>query len=509
MRGRQERWAAIALGALVVVYVLAFSVLSILRYETFHATTFDLGYFSQVVWNTAHGRWFETSVSRSTQAELVGSYLGEHVALILAAFAPLYRLWPDPRLLLILQSAALGLGAVPLYALVRRRAGRPITALVVAGSYLLHPALGFANLFDVHPIAFSVPLVLLAAWALEEERPVAFWIGVVLALLTKEEMVIPLGTWGLITALRGERRHTGLSLLIVATVWAGICFGVIIPAFNEGQSYKFLNLWSILPGVPAPPSSGGIAQATAAASPEAVALFLVHLLLPLGFLPFLSPGTLAAALPSLAYLLLGRRAAFHSVGYHYPSVLIPWFFLALVEGLEHLPPGARGGRTRLRRVGLTFLAAGTLGTNVMLNPVVLQARAGFFRREPYHDQIAEALEPIPPAAPVAAGNRFGPALASRQILVPVEYPPPLRLDHVAMTDYVLLDLVDCRTVPAVDQRQAYAEMVMRILDTELFRVGLWEDRILLLERGEPTQERLAEVRAYVRQLVEDDRPCWP
>ena len=34
-------------------------------------------------------------------------------------------------------------------------------------------------------------------------------------------------------------------------------------------------------------------------------------------------------------------------------------------------------------------------------------------------------------------------------------------------------------------------------------------RILLLERGTPTEERLAAVLVYVADLVEQNRPCWP
>jgi hypothetical protein len=153
--------------------------------------------------------------------------------------------------------------------------------------------------------------------------------------------------------------------------------------------------------------------------------------------------------------------------------------------------------------------AGTLGTNVVLNPIFVHARAGHFRRDPYHHQIDEVWAAIPEGAGVATVNRFGPHLANRRVLVALEYPPPLRLDHVGMTDYVLLDLVDCRTVPEADQRGAYADIVAEVLGTGLFRVRFWSGRILLLERGEASEEELAEVLDYVSDLVAENRPCWP
>jgi hypothetical protein len=151
---------------------------------------------------------------------------------------------------------------------------------------------------------------------------------------------------------------------------------------------------------------------------------------------------------------------------------------------------------------------GTLGINIVLNPIYLYAREGMFQPEPHHDQVAGALAQIPPDAGVATINRFGPQLADRRVLVALEYPAPLRLDHLEMVDYVLLDLVDCRVVPTPDPRASYGEIVTQILDTGDFRVRYWAGRILLLERGEPKGEEEA-VLTYVADLVEQGRPCWP
>jgi uncharacterized membrane protein len=494
----------------VIIYVVVFSVLSVARYDTFHATTFDLGIMAQVVWNTAHGRWFETSLGRSNNTELVGSYLGNHVRPILLLLAPLYRLWPDPRLLLVLQSVALGIAAIPLYWIARRQTGDVMAALIVACGYLAYPALGFINLFDFHPIVFSVPFVFLAYWAMLEERSRLFWGAVCLSLFTKEELVIPIAMWGLVNLLQKERRRVGSGLLILAVTWASLCFGLVIPYFNDGQPYRFWQLWLHLPCFSALSSIQGGVQSAAGASPQTIGLFLVHLLLPLGFLPFLGSTAFVVSLPSLAYLLIGKRAALHTAGSHYPAVLVPWFFLAAVEGLRRLRRKAgRSGGWRLYRSGLAFLLIGTIGTNAFLNSIVLYSRAGVFQPTSYHAQIEEALAQIPPGASVATINSLGPPLAHRRVLVALEYPPPFRLDHVQAVDYVLLDLVNCRAVLATDPRHEYADMLLQVLNTGLFRVRYWSDRILLLERGPATADELAALAEYVTNLVELDQPCWP
>jgi uncharacterized membrane protein len=154
---RHRRLTQIVLWVLVLIYVVTFSALSVLKHNNFYSFTFDLGIMSQVVWNTSHGRFFEVSLGRPLDTELVGSYLGHHVRPIMLLLAPLYRLWADPRLLLILQSVALGLGAVPLFWIAQRELGRPRFAMMVVIAYLVYPALGYINLFDFHPVAFSIP----------------------------------------------------------------------------------------------------------------------------------------------------------------------------------------------------------------------------------------------------------------------------------------------------------------------------------------------------------------
>ena len=188
-RSRHQATISLLIGA-VILYVVVYSVLSVVRYNTFHATTFDLGIMAQVIWNTAHGRWFETSLGRAINTELIGSYMGNHVRPFLLLLAPVYRLWPDPRLLLVMQSIALGGASIPLYCVTQRLAGNPRSAGIVAGCYLAYPALGFLNLFDFHPIAFSIPCIFIAYWALLEERMGLFWTAVLLALSTKDGKIL-------------------------------------------------------------------------------------------------------------------------------------------------------------------------------------------------------------------------------------------------------------------------------------------------------------------------------
>jgi uncharacterized membrane protein len=495
--------------ALVVVYSVTFSVLSILKHDNFHSFTFDLGIMSQVLWNTSMGRLFELSLDRPLNTPLIGSYFGNHVRPIMLLLVPLYRLWPDPRLLLVLQSVALGLGAVPLFWIARRELKNPAMQAALVVCYLLYPALGYINFFDFHPVAFTIPFLFVAYWALLEKRSALFWSMIVLTLATKEEMVVPVLAFGVYCLFKPRWRRKGLCLLALATLWAFLCFVVIIPYYNEGRSYRFFDLWAYLPPqlLARGGRDGGQISIANLFSAESV-VFVVHLLLPLGFLPLLDPGLLAVSLPSLAYLLLGNLPALRSIGYQYPAVLIPWWFLAAVYGLVRVERWPRL-KTRLEWLFLCLLVVGTLGMNLVLNPILFYVRNNAFSPTSHHEQVVAAMAQIPPDAGVATINPFGPHLANRRYLISVDrYPVPLPEGHMQHIDYVLLDLVDCRGEGMLG-RAYYTDMVLQVVQSGEFRVRYWSDRILLLERGQPSQEELEAVTDYVTDLLEQNRPCWP
>src|SRR5262245_66258324 len=86
---------------------------SILQYRAYNTGRFDLGNMTQAVWATAHGHPLAIT---NLQGEQV-SRLGSHVDPILVAFAPLWWIWPSPSMLLAAQRVAIGVGALPVFAL--------------------------------------------------------------------------------------------------------------------------------------------------------------------------------------------------------------------------------------------------------------------------------------------------------------------------------------------------------------------------------------------------------
>src|SRR5262249_57046048 len=133
-------WNAIA------AYAAGFSALSMLRHRAFQTGRFDLGNMVQAVWSTAHGHPLRVTGLRGDEI----SRLAAHFDPILAAFAPLWLLWPRPDLLLVTQAVAISLGALPGFLPARKHLGSQRGRRRFALAYQLYPAPPRATLDAVH-----------------------------------------------------------------------------------------------------------------------------------------------------------------------------------------------------------------------------------------------------------------------------------------------------------------------------------------------------------------------
>jgi uncharacterized membrane protein len=148
--------------ASALAYSVLFTVLALLKFETFHATFGDLGLENHILWLLAHG-----GLPMYDQSGFSTVYAFNYQKPLVLLFLPFYALDPQIGFLLTVQSFVLGMAAVPLYFFAREKLGRPWTAAFVGVSYLFYFPVASANLFDFHYEAF-LPLfffLLMLAWA--------------------------------------------------------------------------------------------------------------------------------------------------------------------------------------------------------------------------------------------------------------------------------------------------------------------------------------------------------
>ncbi|MFI5184329.1 MAG: DUF2079 domain-containing protein, partial [Vicinamibacteria bacterium] len=184
-----ERGCAVALAGMIAIYVAVMSRAQIVKYESFDMG-FDLALQEQIVWNTAHGRWFATSTLASTDIDL-----GRDVILLDALLALPYKLLPDTRTLLVLQTVAVGLGVLPLYGLARIRLG-PGAALALSAAYLVYLPVHYLNLYEFQVRAFALGPIFAMFYFLERDRPGPFVASMLLALTTRSDVALVVAMFG-------------------------------------------------------------------------------------------------------------------------------------------------------------------------------------------------------------------------------------------------------------------------------------------------------------------------
>ena len=409
------RWRIVLWGA-IAAFAMGFGALASLRHLAFNTGRFDLGNMVQAVWATAHGDVLSVTSLRGPQI----SRLGAHFDPILAAFAPLWWVWPDPTMLLVVQAVAIALGAVPVFLLARKHLDSERAGVGFALAYLLYPPTQWLAVNEFHAVALATPLLLLAFWYLDEDRLAAFAIAASLACLTKEHVPLTIAAFGVWYALARGRRRAGAAIAATGTAVAAVVIGIVVPYFAPRGSSPFEGRYRAVGGSPA-----GILE-TLLTDPLHVlgeafdgnaVPYLLELLLPLLALPLLAPLAALTALPELAVNLLSATRTQQSIHFHYTATAIPGLVVAAVFGAASL----RRRRGWVRPIATAIVVA-ALGSNYLLGAIPLwrsfPGGETLGTREHLvseHDRVAaRALRLIPDDAVVTATNSLGAHLSDRR-----------------------------------------------------------------------------------------------
>jgi uncharacterized membrane protein len=405
--------------------------LAFARHDAFMTGRFDLEIYTQVVWNTAHGRPFETTLLKTNL-----SHLAEHVALVLLPIAALYRLFPEPKLLIAIQQGALALLGWPLFVVARAKLGSAWSALVVLACFYLTPSLAGVALDDFHavaiaalPLAIGMALILLG-------RPKLGAAIALLALPAEEETALVVIGLGAMLFLRRERL-LGIAVSGIAVAYLGALVLFIMPSFHDERTLtsvdgnRTLNHFQEIRQEPAKVLDRLLGERGRDA--------LLWAGLSTGGLALLSPTTAITALPSLGALLLQNRD--DTFGRHWVAPLLVGLWMATALGLARLPAGTRRG------VGLAALVVGTAVAYRLISPLPGGGSfdAAALRPDDRTRLLQRAVERVPNEGVVVASPNLVAHLANR----PEAYVFPIDSHYAEemgwrkkRPDFYALDLVD-------------------------------------------------------------------
>jgi uncharacterized membrane protein len=477
--------AYLALSVGILLYTFGLSVLSLIRHNALFTGLWDLGYYAQLTWKLAH---FEAPRSSLWHDALWGT----HATLILAAAAPILWLFPTPDALLVFQSLLLAGGAIPSYFLGARLLGGPLGGLTAATAYLLYPPLQFLNLFDFHPDAFTVPL-LLAAFAALFSRRIGWAITwAALLVFVKEDMALLALGFGLYAALCHKRRE-GYYLAAGTAAAFSLLVWVIVPNWSGHSYFAPFNRWQRFGDTPfalliAPITNpkiffGSLVQVERLG-------YLLLLITPLGGLPLLAPEVLMVGLPTLVSNFFSDVEAQYTIRSHYTAGLTPVMLTAAMVG------GRRAVAWLTRRALspnalLAGLSVTALFSSLFFSPMPWSQDAS--ARKHFWSAFARSGlsgigRLIPPEVSLSSANHLGAHFSFRKEI----HLFPIGMDS---TDLVLVDVAGLDYVGASLNSAEFSKLLRQIVTTRPLIASL--DGLALFGRGAPsgtTPRRLVNLR---------------
>lgn len=330
----------IAVWFLILVYILYFSVFTILRYRNLYAHYYDLGIMHQTVYNTYMGlktgdysRILELTTPHKGGDQI--KRMAVHNDIILALIAPLYFLYSGPEVLLVIQTLVLALGAWAVYKISKFILKHNGISLAFAFAYLMYTPMQRSNIFEFHGVVLATSFILYMVYFCLVKRFKLSYLFLILSLLTKEQVGLTIGLYGFLLLFQELKRqgyriknyqplYFPLAVWMTAWVWVLLAAKIIIPSFRSDAHFAegYFDNW--------------IGNAPGYLWHSDTFRYLLFLLGPLAFFGFFAPEYLLVAAPEFGINLLSSNWNLRNIVFHYTAVLQPWIFLGSVYGVSRL-----------------------------------------------------------------------------------------------------------------------------------------------------------------------------
>lgn len=437
----------------IFVFIFYFCFVSFARHDNFYSRRLDLGNMDQTVWNVFHGNGF-TLTDPMGAAQV--SRLAVHADFLMIILAPLYLLWSNPKMLVLVQTIVVCLGAFPVYWIARDRLKSKNISFLFSLGYLLYPPLERMMLHDFHAVALSTTFLLFAYWYMTKQRYGWFILFAILAGLGKEQIWLTVGLMGLYITTKNRRILLGLLI-------AGISFSIFyylfwhaIPAVTSAKQHFALAYLSEFGG------QQNIILKNILTKPWIVActaflpdrmFYYLQLLLPVAFLPIFAPWILIICAHSVLINILSNNGLFRQIDYQYTSDIIPFLFIAAIDGYR-----------RIRSKYLPYIVGICMVVSTILwgeLPLGLQSRLYYFTSVlPEKDVMKKVEASISSVYTVSVTNNIGSHFSQRERL----YNFPI---NALLADYSIAMLGDQYAWPSGDAQKIAVDQLLASPDYEL------------------------------------------
>ncbi|MEL6320973.1 MAG: DUF2079 domain-containing protein [Cyanobacteria bacterium J06626_14] len=495
--------------------------------------SFDQGIFNQVFWNGAHGRIFQSSLSSTLSTPVVHDgelpevfyhRLGQHFTPALLLWLPIYALIPAPATLLVLQITIVTAAGIILYQLARHYLSQRLSTFITIGYYCANAVIGpsLANFHDLCQVPLFIFSLLLC---LERRWWAGFAIFSIFLLAVREDAGVILFSIGFYLIVSRRFPTIGLATCALSLGYMLLLTNVIMPLFSEDISRRFVieqfapyvdgdeaTTLDVIRGVLTRP---GQLIRDLVLPVDRTLKYLLAQWLPLAFIPAISPAAWALnAFPFLKLFIRDDSTAL-AINLRYAMTVVPGVFYGTILWWSAHPNAFQKSFRRFWIACLTLAVLFTITSNPnralsFLVPDSIDPRVYISPvRQWEHVAAARSLmTQIPNDASVSATTHIVPHLSSRREII--RYPAlRLRTDErqEVAVDYVVVDLWQLQqySVAFQDDRNRLTRMVPRLEKlVEGDRYGLIdiEDGVLLLQRGNPSDEAALSIWNDYRQTLE-------
>jgi len=422
---KARRHGPLAIVVLAGAFYAAFFIFYTLRWHyKLRTGNYDLSINNNLMFGGLHGRFLHSPLVFPKDP---AKYLANHVKLGAYLFLPIYALFPRAETLFVIQSVFIGFGSLPLFLFARRHVSDAM-AMLVALAYLAYYPLHGASFSEFQAVPVAGALIFTVIWAADARRYGILAVAFVSALLMREDVSVGLAVVGAFLLLSGYRPGPGLAIMTASTAYFLLLrFYVMDAAGSWWFPNMYKDLWA--------DGEKGFRSVikTALSNPaftlskiivEKKIVYLMHLLVPIAFLPVRRWYLWAALLPgAFLTLLVTNYDPPITFSFHYVMHWAPYLFVAAAVALAALRAGSVSGAERMRAACATMVA----GSIVLSYNYGAFARregsfkAGFsrieftFTEDEYdrYQQLLELTKDIPKDASVAATEKCGPHLSSR------------------------------------------------------------------------------------------------
>lgn len=313
------KWtAALALALAMAVTV---GILCCLHYSNHWTSCFDFGIFSQVFYYLK-----ETGLPLATcERDGLLSHFAVHVSPVFYLLLPIYAIFPFPEALLISQAVVIASGVVPLLLICKRLSLGNTESLLLAVCYLAYPSFIGGAFYYFHENCFLAPLIMWLIYFCECENTPLSLVFTLLLLSVKEDAAVyaaVIALYFLFAAKSKKSRITNACILLISVLYFIIITRILSEYGTGAMTWRYSNymydgshsLVTVFKAIAADP-----VYVIAQCFTQDKLMFMLQMLLPLGFLPLMlrSPKGLIMLIPFVLINLMTSYGYQFNINYQY------------------------------------------------------------------------------------------------------------------------------------------------------------------------------------------------